>query len=109
MFDHIIKINDKGAEIKLANKDVEMNLLGLHLVFEKEEKKVVCEIDLVNEDIVVAHFIGEIIDGKFYNGVIHKPDTNAAIRLMKDEENENLKYIEVKEFILILIIFLVII
>ena len=88
MFDHIIKINDKGAELKLTSKDTEMNLLGLHLVFEKDEKRVVSEIDSVNEDIVSAHFIGEIIDGKFYNGVIHKPDTNAAIRLMKDEENE---------------------
>ena len=88
MFDHIIKINDKGAELKLKNKDVEMNLLGLHLVFEKEDKKVVSEIDLVNEDIVTAHFIGEIIDGKFYNGVIHKPDTNASIRLMNNDENK---------------------
>ena len=88
MFDHIIKINDKGAELKLTSKDTEINLLGLHLVFEKDDKKVVSEVDLVNEDIVTAHFIGEIIDGKFYNGVIHKPDTNAAIRLMKDEENE---------------------
>ena len=88
MFDHIIKINDKGAEIKLASRDVDINLLGLHLVFEKEEKKVVCEVDLVNEDIVTAHFIGEIMDGKFYNGVIHKPDTNSSIRLMKEEENK---------------------
>ncbi len=88
MFDHIIKINDKGAELKLSSKDVDMNLLGLHLIFEKEDKKVVSEINLVNEDIVTAHFIGEIIDGKFYNGVIHKPDTNAAIRLMKEDEDE---------------------
>lgn len=88
MFEHIIKINDKGALLKLVNKDTEMSLLGLHLVFEKEDKKVVSEIDLVNEDTVNAHFIGEIINGKFYNGVIHKPDTNAAIRLMKEEEDE---------------------
>ena len=54
MFDHIIKINDKGAELKLTNKDTDMNLLGLHLVFEKDDKKVVCEIDLVNEDIVTV-------------------------------------------------------
>ena len=88
MFDHIIKINDEGALLKLTNKDVEMNLLGLHLVFEKDDKKVVSEIDLVNEDTVEAHFIGEIIDGKYYNGVVHKPDTNSAIRLMKEEEDE---------------------
>lgn len=88
MFEHIIKINDKGVLLKLTNKDTVMNLLGLHLVFEKDDKKVVSEIDLVHEDTVNAHFIGEIINGKFYNGVIHKPDTNSAIRLMKDEENE---------------------
>ena len=35
MFEHIIKINDKGANIKLTSKDVDMNLLGLHLVFER--------------------------------------------------------------------------
>ena len=57
-------------------------------MFEKEDKKVVSEIDLVNEDTVEAHFIGEIINGKYYNGVIHKPDTNSAIRLMREEEDE---------------------
>ena len=88
MFDHIIKINDKGALLKLAGNEIDTNLLGLHLVFEKEDKKVVSEIDLVNEDTVEAHFIGEIINGKYYNGVIHKPDTNSAIRLMREEEDE---------------------
>lgn len=88
MFEHIIKINDKGAELKITNNDTGINLLGLHLVFEKDDKRVVSEVDLVNGDIVTVHFIGEIIDEKFYNGVIHKPDTNSAIRLMKDEECE---------------------
>ena len=88
MFDHIIKIDDHGAKIKLVSKENDVSLLGLHLVFERDEKKVVCEIDSVDEDIVFAHFIGEIMDGKFYGGVIHKPDTNATIRFMKEEENE---------------------
>ena len=88
MFERIIKINDRGAEIKLASSDTEISLLGLHLVFEAGDKKVVCEIDSVVDDVVIAHFIGEIIDNKFYNGVIHKPDTNASIRLMKEEEIE---------------------
>ena len=88
MFERIIKINDRGAEIKLAGNEQEINLLGLHLVFENSDKKVVCEIDSVVEDKVIAHFIGEIIDNKFYNGVIHKPDTNSSIRLMKDDEIE---------------------
>ena len=88
MFDHIIKINDRGAEIKLASLDSDVNFLGLHLVLENDKVKVVSEIDAVNEDIVISHFIGEIIDNKFYNGVINKPDVNAKIRLMNPDEIE---------------------
>lgn len=86
MFERIIKINDRGAEIKIIKENVNVNLLGLHLVFEGVDKKVVCEIDSVNDDIAIAHFIGEIIEDKFYNGVIHKPDTSSTIRLMNTDE-----------------------
>lgn len=86
MFERIIKINDRGAEIKLIKENINVNLLGLHLVFESVDKKVVCEIDSVNDDIATAHFIGEIIEDKFYNGVIHKPDTSSKIRLMNSDE-----------------------
>ena len=47
MFERIIKINDRGAKIKLTSNETEINLLGLHLVFEAGDKKVVCEIDSV--------------------------------------------------------------
>ena len=86
MFERIIRINDRGAEIKLIKENVNVNLLGLHLVFESVGKKVVCEIDSVNDDIAIAHFIGEIIEDKFYNGVIHKPDTSSQIRMMNTDE-----------------------
>ena len=86
MFERIIKINDRGAEIKLIKENINVNLLGLHLVFESVGKRVVCEIDSVNDDIAIAHFIGEIIEDKFYNGVIHKPDTSSQIRLMTTDE-----------------------
>ena len=89
MFERIVKINDRGAEIKLTSAETEVNLLGLHLVFENGEKKVVCEIDSVIEDIVEAHFIGEIIDNKFYNGVIHKPDTNSSKWIYKRYVRKN--------------------
>ena len=88
MFDHIIKINDRGAEIQLIDTKSDINFLGLHLVLENDKVKVVSEIDSVNENIIYTHFIGEIIDGKFYNGVINKPDVNAQIRLMNEQEIE---------------------
>ena len=40
MFDHIIKINDKGADIKLASRDGDLNLLGLHLVLKNPFVKI---------------------------------------------------------------------
>ncbi len=85
MFGTILKINDKGASIKLEEKK-EYNLMGLHLILESNNCKVVCEIDSIDGDIILSHFIGEILDGKFYNGVINKPDVNASIRLMNEDE-----------------------
>ncbi len=86
MFDRIVKIDDRGVSVLLGNVPANVNLMGLHLVLEQERSLVVSEIDSVNENVVIAHFIGEIIDSKFYSGVINKPDVNAKIRLMKDEE-----------------------
>ena len=86
MFREIIKINDRGANIKLGEVPANINLMGLHLVLESGQNKVICEIDSVNEGICYTHFIGEIREGKFYNGVINKPDVNANIRLMDSDE-----------------------
>jgi len=60
--------------------------MGLHIILENSNCKVVSEIDSVDGDVIISHFIGEIIDGKFYNGVINKPDIHASIRLMNDDE-----------------------
>ena len=85
MFDHIIKINDRGAQIKI-NDTGGINLMGLHLIMESNNLVVVAEIDGVDGDIANTHFIGEIINGVFYNGVINKPDINASMRLMTEDE-----------------------
>ncbi len=86
MFERIIKINDHGAELKVGSVDANINLMGLHLILENNKCTVVGEIDSVDSDIAILHFIGEIIDGRFYNGVINKPDVNSQIRLMNEDE-----------------------
>lgn len=85
MFDHIIKINDRGAQIQVKDTGG-INLMGLHLIMESNNLVVVAEIDGVDGDIANTHFIGEIINGVFYNGVINKPDINASMRLMTEDE-----------------------
>ena len=86
MFDCIVKINDRGAMVRLGNVDNNINFMGLHIVLETDKYKVVCEIDSIDENILNSHFIGEIIDGKFFSGVINKPDITANIRLMNPDE-----------------------
>ena len=86
MFREIIKINDRGADIRLGEVPRNLNLMGLHVVLESGQDKVISEIDSVNEGVCYTHFIGEIREGKFYNGVINKPDVNANMRLMNPDE-----------------------
>ena len=86
MFERITKINDRGAMVKLKELSNTINFMGLHIVLETDKYKIVCEIDGIDDDILNTHFIGEIIDGKFYNGVINKPDVTANIRLMNEDE-----------------------
>ena len=68
MFGRIIKINDRGALVELAEESLNNNFMGLHLILESGELKVVCEIDEVDGNILNTHFIGEIINNVFNNG-----------------------------------------
>ena len=86
MFENIVKINDRGAMVKLNEINNNINFMGLHLVLETDKYKVVCEIDAIDKDVLSTHFIGEIINGRFFNGVINKPDVTANIRLMNSDE-----------------------
>lgn len=74
MFDRIIYIGDQGAEIKLKDKEhLAMNLMNLHLVIEDENKKILAEVDDLQDDIVKVRFLGEIVNGKLVGGVLRKP------------------------------------
>ncbi len=86
MFDRIVKINDRGAIISVTSFPNDTNLMGLHLVLESTRAKVVCEIDSIDGNTLITHFIGEIMDGKFFSGVINKPDITSSIRMMNEEE-----------------------
>ena len=83
MFDRIVYISDRGADIKLKDSDnVAINLMNLHLIFEDKDKKVLGEVDDLDKDIVKARFLGEIVDGKLIGGTIRKPSLDASIRVI---------------------------
>ncbi|MBQ3468558.1 MAG: ATP-binding protein [Bacilli bacterium] len=87
MFEKITYISDNYAEIKLINKDnIKANLMNMHLIFEDDNKLILGEVDDINDDLVKARFLGEIINGNLIGGVIRKPSLKANIRTVKKEE-----------------------
>ena len=99
MFERITLISDRGVHIKLLDATSAANLMNMHLVLEDNGKTILGEVEYVHDDIIEVRFIGEIIDGIFYGGVINKPGVASKIRLMNDNEIElitnNVKNIKV--------------
>ena len=87
MFDKIIYISDHSANIKLKEgEEVAINLMNLHLIFEDKDKTILGEVDDLEDGIVKARFLGEIVNGKLIGGVLRKPSLDAKIRVIKQEE-----------------------
>lgn len=87
MFDKIVYISDRSANVKLKEGTaVTINLMNLHLIFEDKDKKILGEVDDMDGDIVKARFLGEIVNGRLYGGVIRKPSLDSTIRVITKEE-----------------------
>ena len=87
MFDKIIFISDESCKVKLKeNAEITMNLMNLHLIFEDDTKTVLAEVDDMNEGILNARFLGEIVDGRLIGGTIRKPSLDAKIRVIDKSE-----------------------
>ena len=65
MFDKIIYISDHSANIKLKeDTEVAINLMNLHLIFEDNDKTILGEVDDLEDGVVKARFLGEIVNGR---------------------------------------------
>ena len=67
MLGKIIYVNDNTAHVKINMEEIgAMDLLNIHVIFEDEKKKILGEVQDISEDMMIVHFLGEIIDGKFF-------------------------------------------
>ena len=60
--------------------------MNLHLIFEDKDKKILGEVDDLDEGIVKARFLGEIVNGRLIGGTIRKPSLDATIRVVEQSE-----------------------
>ena len=87
MFERIVYISDKGANVKLKeDADITFNLMNLHVIFEDQEKKVLGEVDDLDGDLVKIRFLGEIRDNRLIGGTLRKPTLDASCRVISEEE-----------------------
>ena len=87
MLGNILTINKNSATLRI-NKDAgEINdLINLHVVFEDNDKKILGEIDSINEDTIKVDFLGELTQNNFIGGLIRKPSLNAKARIINEQE-----------------------
>jgi len=87
MFDRITYISNTGCNIVLReDRDVSINLMNMHLIFEDDTKKVLGEVDDLDGNIVKARFLGEIVGDRLLGGTIRKPSLDAKIRVIEKSE-----------------------
>ncbi len=87
MFNKIVYISDKSAHVSLnTEKEVTMNLMNLHIVFDDGIKQILGEIDDLDKNIAKIRFLGEIANDRLYSGVIRKPAMDATVRIISKEE-----------------------
>ena len=86
MFGKILAIENETVTIENTTKRVESTLIGVHIVFEDVKFKVVAEITNMEVTSVKAILVGEFINNVFRSGIIHKPTSQAKIRIVSKDE-----------------------
>lgn len=88
MFGKIIKIDGNNIYIKNESHKTNSELIGCHIIFEEETRKIVAEIIYMDEELIKALLVGEITGNVFSAGVVKKPGGNINIRVINSLELE---------------------
>ena len=97
MFGKIIGVIDNDIRVINLAKKAEVSLIGIHVVFEKDQSKFVGVIDNINEEEIFIKLIGEIHNNVFIAGNIKKPTLSFSCRVINKDElqmilgNQNFK------------------
>jgi len=85
MFKEIIAISKNYAIVKVDSV-ISEDLLNINVIFESQNKKILGEVEEINNNQAKIKFLGEFHDNKFFDGIIRKPSTNSNIRIINIDE-----------------------
>lgn len=89
MLGRIQEIIDNTVIVRLEiDINQQPNLVGLHIVFEDSNKKIVAEIENANQQTLTANIIGELLGTSFVPGSSTKPSFKSNVRIIQLNELE---------------------
>lgn len=89
MLGKIVEIIDRAIIVELAiDITSQPNIVGLHLIFEDEDKKILAEVESITKTQLSAKILGEFIGNRFMPGAAKKPSFRSNVRMVNIEELE---------------------
>ena len=88
MFGKILKFDNSRIYLENLRGVADTNYIGYHVVFPEQEHKIVGEIVAIDAETITILLIGELVDGKFTNGVLKKPGIDTPARIIFKSEIE---------------------
>ena len=88
MLGKVLTITKNSAIVSVNKETVSgiKDLINLHVVFEDSDKKILGEVDSIEQDTIKVNFLGELTDNDFIGGLIKKPSLDANVRIINQEE-----------------------
>ena len=88
MFGEILDIYDNYVVLENKTGVIDSNYLNIHVIFNDNDRKVVGEIISIDKNTIKILLIGEIINNRYVNGIVRKPNLSGGCRVVyKSEEH----------------------
>ncbi len=95
MLGQILAISKNDCVVKLDKLVANISdLINIHVIFEDNNKKILGEVDSIENNTVRITFLGEIVGNDFIGGLIKKPSLDARVRIINTDELKILTGVE---------------
>ncbi len=85
MFKEITAVSKNYALVGLQDAITE-DILNFNVIFEDADKRILGEIESIDDNVAKITFLGEYVNGRFLSGIIRKPSLSAKVRMINEDE-----------------------
>lgn len=82
MFGKILRVEDTHVILENLKKQIETNILNVHVIFVENDSKIVGEIIRITAEEIEVLLVGEIKGNTFVTGIMKKPSVQSTCRII---------------------------